>query len=46
MFSGLREMVVKMGRWSDDSAVCVVHVVFEWNVTGMIVRSGEVGCWC
>ena len=26
--------------------MCVVHVVFEWSATGMIVRSGEVGCWC
>ena len=41
---GWRFIVVRMGRWSDESSVSVVHVVLECSVIGIIVRSGEVGC--
>lgn len=34
-----------IGRWSDESASSVVHVV-SWNkLLEISVMSGEVGCW-
>ena len=37
-------IVVTMGRWSDDSACCVVHDVWLYSVLDTVVISGEDVC--
>ena len=38
-------IVIIIGKWSDDSEVCVVHVVFMFMLLDMDVISGEVFGW-
>ena len=37
--------VVMIGRWSEESAVMVFHVVAFVMLFCTMVMSGEVGCW-
>ena len=38
------KMVVRMGRWSDESRMSVVQVAVLVSWAGRIVRSGDVDC--
>ena len=39
------KVVVRIGRWSDESCLKVVQRAELVRLVGSIVRSGEVGCW-
>ena len=38
-------ILVRIGMWSDDSAVTVFHVVFWYKLLAIVVISGDVCCW-
>ena len=38
-------IVVSIGRWSDDRAWMVCHVVWRIRFAGTAVMSGDVCCW-
>ena len=38
-------IVMIIGKWSDDSACCVVHDIWLYNVLDTVDISGDAGCY-